>query len=215
MGNVTEPSFKTAIGLLLLMMGMGRQIYGRHWYRARRKRRRRETGLVFLNLIFLPGMVCLCLYLFTSRLDAFHVPLPGWLRLVGAVIFFAGDMLFVWTHRALGRNWSPTLEIMEGHTLVTTGPYRYVRHPLYAAALIISLGLSLTAANWLLALTWTGATALLVARRLGGGGGDAARGVRGGVSGVYGADGEVGAEGQEIGACPRLSSPLVLFGAGT
>jgi protein-S-isoprenylcysteine O-methyltransferase Ste14 len=162
-----EPSFKLALGLLLLLMGIGRQLYGWHWYRAKRKRRRRESGLWFLTLVFVPGILCLLFYLFSSRLDAFHLPLPDWLRLAGAVIFLAGDVLFVLTHRALGRNWSPALEIMEGHTLVTTGPYRYLRHPLYAAALIIALGLSLTAANWLLAVTWTGATVLLVLSRLG------------------------------------------------
>jgi len=43
------------------------------------------------------------------------------------------------------------LEVREGNTLVTSGPYRLVRHPMYSAALVIAVGLSLLSANWLVA----------------------------------------------------------------
>ena len=161
-----ETPFRIAIGGLLLIMGTGRWLYGRHWWRARKKIVGRKTELVFLLLAFLPGTACLALYLVSSWLDAFHVVLPVWLRLVGGAMFLMGDLLFVWTHKTLGRNWSPMLEIMENHTLVTTGPYAYARHPLYAAALVIALGMSLFSANWLLALTWTGGSILVFACRM-------------------------------------------------
>ena len=163
---MSESLFRITVGVLLVIMGMGRWVFGHHWFRAKKKTIRQETGLVFLYLVFIPGTVCLLLYLFTSWLDPFRVGVPVWIRLVGSAVFLAGDILFVWTHRSLGRNWSPRLEIMENHTLITTGPYRYVRHPLYAAALIIALGLSLVSANWLLALTWTGASIWLFLRRM-------------------------------------------------
>ena len=142
-------------------------MYGRHWWRATKKTVSRTTGLLFLSVAFLPGTVCLMLYLFSSHLDAFHIASPVWLRLVGGAVFLVGDFLYVWTHKTLGRNWSPVLEIMENHTLVTTGPYRYVRHPMYAAALVIFLGMSLLSANWLVALTWTGGPILVFACRIG------------------------------------------------
>lgn len=161
-----ETPFRIAIGVLLFIMGIGRWMYGRHWWHAAKKTVSRKTGLVFLSLALLPGTSCLVLYLFSSWLDAFHIVLPVWLRLVGGAMFVIGDLLYVWTHKTLGRNWSPVLEIMENHTLVTTGPYAYVRHPLYATALVIALGMSLLSANWLLALTWTGGSILVFACRI-------------------------------------------------
>ncbi len=163
---MNETPYKIAVGVLLLVTGIGRRVYGRHWWRAVKKTVNQTTGLTFLSLALLPGTVCLLLYLFSSHLDAFDVDLPFWLRLVGGAMFVVGDVLYVWVHRTLGRNWSPVLEIMEDHTLVTTGPYRYVRHPMYSASLVIFLGMSILAANWLIALTWLGGLIVLFAYRI-------------------------------------------------
>jgi protein-S-isoprenylcysteine O-methyltransferase len=51
-----------------------------------------------------------------------------------------GPVFFVWARQCLGRNWSQTVSAKEGQALVTTGPYRYIRHPMYAAGLVMCLG---------------------------------------------------------------------------
>src|SRR5205823_5706526 len=48
--------------------------------------------------------------------------------------------LDVWAMRCLGRNWSGAVTIKVGHELVRTGPYRWVRHPIYTAMLGMYLG---------------------------------------------------------------------------
>lgn len=48
--------------------------------------------------------------------------------------------LAVWARRHLGRNWSAEVRVAEGHELVTTGPYRMVRHPIYTAMLGMFIG---------------------------------------------------------------------------
>ena len=45
----------------------------------------------------------------------------------------AALIMFRLTHKALGRNWSVSLDVRERHTLVTDGVYRHVRHPMYTA----------------------------------------------------------------------------------
>ncbi|MGO4704356.1 protein-S-isoprenylcysteine O-methyltransferase [Microvirga sp. 2MCAF38] len=52
---------------------------------------------------------------------------------VGVVVALAALAMFRLTHKALGRNWSVTLEVRENHKLVTEGVYRRVRHPMYTA----------------------------------------------------------------------------------
>ena len=72
--------------------------------------------------------------------------------------------LFVWTHEALGKNWSADLVIKEEHALVTGGPYRWVRHPMYTAFFGSSLAYFLLSANWVIGLTGLGTSVLLAAR---------------------------------------------------
>lgn len=71
---------------------------------------------------------------------------PSWLRVVGLLLLALGTGLGSWGLWALGRNLTPFPQPLDGGELVTHGPYRVVRHPLYAA-------LVLAAAGWALART--------------------------------------------------------------
>jgi protein-S-isoprenylcysteine O-methyltransferase Ste14 len=62
---------------------------------------------------------------------------PFWL---GAAITVAGLLFAVWARVHLGRNWSRSVTIKEGHELITTGPYGVVRHPIYTGILTGFLG---------------------------------------------------------------------------
>lgn len=76
------------------------------------------------------------------------VALPAWLRWTGAgVSVVAGGLLF-WTLHSLGRNLTDTVVTRREHTLVTRGPYRWVRHPFYDSVVLLLLASSLIAANW-------------------------------------------------------------------
>ena len=58
-------------------------------------------------------------------------------------------LVFTRAHVDLKSNWSPTLEIFEGHTLVTKGIYGYIRHPMYASQWLWSIAQILLLQNWL------------------------------------------------------------------
>ena len=75
---------------------------------------------------------------------------PSWLRWVAAVFVLGLIPFVVSSQRALGRNVSPTVITYEDHELVTTGPYRWIRNPLYAAGGLVFTGLGLVAASWFL-----------------------------------------------------------------
>lgn len=93
-----------------------------------------------------------------------QLPLPAWLRWCGAPIGLAAGSLIIWTFSTLGPNLTDTVVTRKEHTLVTGGPYRWVRHPFYVAFCLAVAANSLLTANWLLALTGSLAFALVVLR---------------------------------------------------
>ena len=57
--------------------------------------------------------------------------------------------LFWRSHADLGRNWSPSLQLREGHALVDRGVYRYSRHPMYASQWLWGAAQALLLPNWI------------------------------------------------------------------
>ena len=92
------------------------------------------------------------------------IPMPVGLRWFGFVLIGFGGFLLVWTFQNLGKNLTDTVVTRKEHTLVTTGPYRYVRHPFYLAGAVGVVGGSLVAANWFLFLAACVPIGFLVAR---------------------------------------------------
>lgn len=92
------------------------------------------------------------------------VPLPEPLRLIGVVICAVAGALWIWTFHRLGPNLTDTVVTRRAHTLVTAGPYRWVRHPFYGCVALFTSGAAVLAANWFVAVTGALCTTLLVIR---------------------------------------------------
>jgi protein-S-isoprenylcysteine O-methyltransferase Ste14 len=72
------------------------------------------------------------------------LPAGGPVPVAGAAMVAAGLGFAIWARRHLGRNWSADVVVKEGHALVRSGPYRYVRHPIYTGLLLAFLGSGVT-----------------------------------------------------------------------
>ena len=121
--------------------------------------------LVTLRPIGMASMVGLVTYMINPALMAWSsVALPNWLRWAGVVLGITGGLLLAVTFRTLGKNLTDTVVTRTAHTLVTRGPYRWVRHPFYLATALAVVANSLVTANWFLALTGGIALGLLVLR---------------------------------------------------
>ena len=92
------------------------------------------------------------------------LPLPVWLRWVGVALMVVWGMLLIWTFSHLGKNLTDTVVTRSDHTLITTGPYRYVRHPFYLAFATVVVAGGLVAANWFLFVAGLVPLAFIVAR---------------------------------------------------
>jgi protein-S-isoprenylcysteine O-methyltransferase Ste14 len=113
-----------------------------------RPRRIRPPGLLIVVL----GYVLL--RVFGTGTLAVHTPA---LQAVGVVLFLAGLGTAVWARVNLGRNWGMPMTRKEEPELVTSGPYRLVRHPIYTGMLAGMLGTALSISlYWLLAFAVMG-----------------------------------------------------------
>jgi protein-S-isoprenylcysteine O-methyltransferase Ste14 len=88
----------------------------------------------------------------SAWMKSFMMPFPAWVRWTAAAIALATFPLLAWTHRALGDYWTSNLRIREHHTLVTVGPYRWVRHPMYSLLLVFCFAVSVVSGSGLFLL---------------------------------------------------------------
>jgi protein-S-isoprenylcysteine O-methyltransferase Ste14 len=118
---------------------------------ARSARGPRETALLLISLTGL-GLLPF-LYICTGIphfADYAFRPVQAWLGLLVAVVSLA---IFQLTHRALGRNWSVSLDVRVDHQLITDGIYQKVRHPMYSAFWLWAFAQALLLPNWLAGLS--------------------------------------------------------------
>jgi len=81
-------------------------------------------------------------------LDERFVARSPWTFGVASALTAAGLLFAVWARRHLGANWSGTVTIKQGHELIVTGPYAFVRHPIYTGLLVAIAGSALAVGEW-------------------------------------------------------------------
>ena len=78
-----------------------------------------------------------------------RIALPDWVAWLGVALMVCGIALRIWANRILGAYYTRTLRVQTGQSVVRAGPYRLIRHPGYAGALLIWLGAILAMRNWI------------------------------------------------------------------
>lgn len=153
----SELSFRSVLAALLLFFAAIRIYYRLAATSSGGRASIHESGLnVALRFVFGAGLIAsLLAYIINPSWMAWSsLVLPAWMRWFGACLGIVALLMLVWTHQTLGRNFSATLQVRERHTLVTTGPYHWVRHPMYSSFYLLVLALFLVSANWFLGLAW-------------------------------------------------------------
>ena len=86
--------------------------------------------------------------------------------LIGTLLCAAGIAFAIWARMVIGRNWGTPMTLKRGHELVTTGPYAYVRHPIYSGVLLAMSGSVLVMSLlWLVVLLLNGLQFIYAARK--------------------------------------------------
>jgi protein-S-isoprenylcysteine O-methyltransferase Ste14 len=145
-------SFVLLVGMLSVRMifNMRLRQQGERIMPDRGAIRREGVGLFAIRFVmFFVLMIILVLYaIHHPWIVALDFNLAAWLRWVGFAIGLLSIILTFWTEIALGRQFSPQLQLRQQHQLITSGPYAYVRHPLYTALDAFGFSLALVSANW-------------------------------------------------------------------
>jgi len=142
-----------------------------HQQRARKTpvvRSARGAREIALLLVSLTGLGILPMIYaatgFPAMADYPFRPLQAWLGLAVAIGALA---MFFATHRALGRNWSVSLDVRKNHKLITEGVYRSVRHPMYTAFWLWAVAQALLLPNWVAGLSGLAGFGILYLMRVG------------------------------------------------
>ncbi len=162
--------FRILLFVLLALFVAHRGYYTKKYGRSEAETRHaRPTGVpqVVANILNIVALATTAIYLVMPQWLAWAaLPFPGWVRWFGVVLAATGFALLQWSHAALSRNWSDRPRLLDDQRLVTSGPYRLVRHPIYTAFLLILSAPLFLSANWFIGLSWIAATALEIASRV-------------------------------------------------
>ena len=123
-----------------------------------------ETGLLVIAWV---GFFVPLIWVASPAFRFAEYPLRTGPLVAGVICLVIGLWLFYRSHADLGTNWSISLDVREGHLLITHGVYREVRHPMYSALALYSVGLALVIPNWVAGFSNLVAFAILLALRIG------------------------------------------------
>lgn len=132
---------------------------GPTWHPPTERRGPAET-LVLLSIVvgiwILPGI-----YIFTQWFSQFDYALPYWVIWPALVVFVLGLVIRFRAQNDLGASWSSTVELSEGHNLVTSGVYAQIRHPIYASLISWAIAQPVLLQNFIAGLAGYLAVALV------------------------------------------------------
>ncbi|QDU25868.1 Isoprenylcysteine carboxyl methyltransferase (ICMT) family protein [Anatilimnocola aggregata] len=165
---MNETSFRIAL-VVVIVLTMVVTVYHRlQAAKSGEKISHKDEGYLSATVLRLAGLVLWIStfgYLFfPTYFQWAAMPLPAWLRWTGVVTGALCSLLMYWTLSSLGKNLTDTVVTRSEATLVTSGPYRWVRHPFYVTAALLMASVTLLTANWFIGISSVAVLALLAVR---------------------------------------------------
>ena len=166
----TEILFRIILPVLIITFAAHRGYYVHKYGEEQNTLKTRAEGLPsrIASVLGMIGFIASLMYAINPNWVGWaSLPFPLWLRWLGVGIALVGFALLQWAQNTLGKNWSDNPRMIKEQSLITSGPYQFIRHPIYTGFILILGSTLLISANWLIGFAWIGMTALEVASRIG------------------------------------------------
>lgn len=147
--------FKFIWGALLIIAFLAQWFFG--------GKIKKKAGVVANLLVVMPYLIVFACFSSRDYIGAYKANII--LQLFGLMIMFTGAIGYIVSILYLKRNWAVSAAIKEGHSLVNSGPYKFIRHPMYFFMILVALGSGLLISNFLIIL-YTPVIAILYYLRL-------------------------------------------------
>jgi len=166
----TTTIFRIILPVLIIVFVLHRGYYIKKHTRPEDdtlKKREEGTASKLASLLGMIGLLATLVFVINPGWLAWaNLPLPIWLRLASPIFAVAGIALLQWAQNSLGKSWSDTPRMMREQKLITSGPYQFIRHPIYTAFILILGSTLFISANWLIGMSWIGMTLLEIFSRI-------------------------------------------------
>jgi protein-S-isoprenylcysteine O-methyltransferase Ste14 len=120
------------------------------WLRVNPTKAREKSAdrLVTVAVVVLAYELLFAQWLRVGPLRVRLVPHENWINWFGIALSWVGVAVAIWARYYIGVYWSARVTLKEGHQLIRSGPYAFVRHPIYTGMLLASAGTALVVGEW-------------------------------------------------------------------
>lgn len=156
MTTIDESPFRIALIIVILLTTFVTAYHRIKAASSKESISRKDEGYLFAVVLRLSGLalfvVTLAYLIAPQSVQWAMFPISRSFRWAGAVTGLLSSVLMFWTLNSLGKNLTDTVVTRANATLVTHGPYRWVRHPFYVTTALVMISVMLLTANWLIGI---------------------------------------------------------------
>ena len=120
------------------------------WLKVKRTKEREKSWdrIVTVIVVVLAYDLLFARWLRIGPLGQRFLPRYEWIAWAGITLTWVGTAVAIWARYCIGEFWSARVTLKENHQLIRSGPYAYVRHPIYTGMLLGCVGAALVVGEW-------------------------------------------------------------------